>query len=440
MLNSKSVGRRRIHRTGSPDAQYLSAKRSLAGAKFAMDAWYPYYAGYTSAFVERVLEKVGATRGIRVLDPWNGAGTTTALAARIGAESTGLDLNLAPCVAAIGRLARTSDAAALERALNRLEAGVSLGDAELAPDDPLREWLSPGGASAVRGLQIQIGAVVPPSTAGSTVAVSAQARRKALFSLALISAVGSLVRPQASSNPTWVTPPPRPRQISRDQIQRAFSSRARAMIKQVREHGMRESGSVRVGVADSRKIPCANEEMDLVITSPPYCTRIDYVAQSRMSLAVLGEGPQQAHYTERRRSCMGTPLTRARDLVDPRPEWGKKVAGILQAIRTHPSRDSSSYYYKTYWQYFDDVFCSLSEVQRVLRRSGHAWLVLQTSYYKNIHIDLPELYASMSSELGFSSRVEFEHPVDRVLTSINTRAYRHLRDRSYREATVVLHR
>lgn len=46
--------------------------------------WYPYYAGFSPEFAEKVLLSANLPSGARVLDAWNGAGTTTALAHALG--------------------------------------------------------------------------------------------------------------------------------------------------------------------------------------------------------------------------------------------------------------------------------------------------------------------------------------------------------------------
>jgi DNA modification methylase len=44
--------------------------------KLKQKAAYQYYAGFSSDFVCDILEKY-ASPGTRILDPWNGSGTTT---------------------------------------------------------------------------------------------------------------------------------------------------------------------------------------------------------------------------------------------------------------------------------------------------------------------------------------------------------------------------
>ena len=68
--------------------------------------WYRYYAGYTEEFVASLIGHLGIRRNSWVLDPWNGAGTTTAVAHRLGYKSIGLDVN--PALVLIGK-ARSLD-------------------------------------------------------------------------------------------------------------------------------------------------------------------------------------------------------------------------------------------------------------------------------------------------------------------------------------------
>ena len=58
------------------------------------DDWYGYYAGYPDAFVRGVLAVLPDEIGT-VLDPWNGAGTTTAVATRHGISSVGYGISIA---------------------------------------------------------------------------------------------------------------------------------------------------------------------------------------------------------------------------------------------------------------------------------------------------------------------------------------------------------
>ncbi len=54
-------------------------------------------------------------------------------------------------------------------------------------------------------------------------------------------------------------------------------------------------------------------------------------------------------------------------------------------------------------QYFRDAELIVSEILRALKRGGVAILVVQDSWYKNIHIPLSTIYSEMAVRLGASS-------------------------------------
>ena len=66
-----------------------------------VDSWYRYYAGYSAGFVEQAL-KESAEAAQLVLDPWNGTGTTTVVAASMNVRAVGFDVNPALVVVSAG--------------------------------------------------------------------------------------------------------------------------------------------------------------------------------------------------------------------------------------------------------------------------------------------------------------------------------------------------
>ena len=104
---------------------------------------------------------------------------------------------------------------------------------------------------------------------------------------------------------------------------------------------------------------------------------------------------------------------------EPRREWGRTCLELLDAIQHHRSKASRSYYLKTHLQYFDDLYRSLGEISRCLRDSGHCVLVVQDSFYKEIHNDLPTIVVEMSRDFGWSLHVRRDFPVARSMAGVN---------------------
>src|SRR5690349_13474364 len=75
--------------------------------------YFPYYAGYPERFAQQLLESAGLRHGSSVFDPWNGSGTTTYVASRLGLAAQGVDVNPAMVVVARARLLPCSEADSL---------------------------------------------------------------------------------------------------------------------------------------------------------------------------------------------------------------------------------------------------------------------------------------------------------------------------------------
>jgi hypothetical protein len=177
-----------------------------------------------------------------------------------------------------------------------------------------------------------------------------------------------------------------------------------------------ELPAVDINLADSRSLPNATCSVDAVISSPPYCTRIDYAVMTRAELAVLGYDHQMLR--ELRDQMIGT-STIASAASKASGRWGIACNQFLQAVKIHTSHASSSYYYKSHVQYFAALYQSLSEASRILRTGSPCVLVVQDSYYKDIHNDLPQYLTDMGEAIGLPLVKRFDYPVRHTLAGLH---------------------
>jgi tRNA G10 N-methylase Trm11 len=407
-----------------------------------VDAWFPYYAGYSPTFVREALTGLGVQPGWTVLDPWNGAGTTTAVADGLGCDAVGLDINPVAALVAAARLERSANTSHAGGLADQLLNVADRNSVELVHDDPLLEWLSARVTRRYRSIE---GAVL--ALLGTKEGIRVNLHEKtpppfaAFFILCLVRAAKRFARMKGNSNPTWITPERRG-DTRPETFDRAFLSMVAACAADA-ERAARDRSSTRstvsaVSLADARSLSLEDASVDAVVTSPPYCTRIDYFRATAFELAALGIGDDGERYRLLRSSAMGTNLMRsARPDLDAQP---RGVQMLLSCIQKHPSKASGSYYYKHYAQYFDDAIRSVAEIRRVLKPGGTALLVVQSSYYKDIPVPLGDLYAALGENLGLQSRVVLRVPVRRVLATINPRAMHHEAERRYSEDVVALQR
>ena len=395
--------------------------------------WYPYYAGFSEEFVRDCLNSAHLSSGeSRVLDPWNGSGTTTAACHRIGMSAVGYDLNPAMVIVAKARLLGSEVASSLTPLAEELL--VDLHAVEVTDNEPLSQWFEPRSAALVRGLERRIqlvlagaeddGAVMPRQTS----AVSSLA---AFYYLALFRSVRHLVRPFLSSNPTWLRVPKNLNDrlsLSSRTLHRAFTTEVTTMLTglaQRSEQGVEEK-PVTIAEGDARRLPLPDDSIDLIVSSPPYLTRIDYAVATRPELAILGYGAGQGMARLRQELAGGVRIRNATPSASK--NWGRVCTRLLAAVEGHPSKASSGYYLKQFLQYFSDMFDSLGEIQRVLASGGRSVLVVQDSLYKDLHVNLPTVVLQMGEAKGLKCFRTHRYPVRRSFRHINTRAKKHRTD------------
>src|SRR5690625_2644720 len=154
-----------------------------------------------------------------------------------------------------------------------------------------------------------------------------------------------------------------------------------------------ESGEVELGITSSHNLPLLDQTIDCIITSPPYCTRIDYPVMTRLELAFLYITDEE--FTRLRRQMIGSPLMNTGE-VEQDLRWGETCLLTLNQIKNHSSKASESYYYRTYVQYFSGIYKSFQELDRVLKLGGKAAFVVHNSFYKDIYVNLAEIFIEIA--------------------------------------------
>jgi 23S rRNA G2445 N2-methylase RlmL len=189
-----------------------------------------------------------------------------------------------------------------------------------------------------------------------------------------------------------------------------------------------------IELANSTKLPDPAGSVDVVLCSPPYGTRIDYAMATRPELAVLGFHTEAID--QLRRQMLGTSTVEA-TINEARSEWGAPCTRYLAAVRSHPSKASASYYWKNQLQYFDGLYRSLQELRRVLRTAGHCFIVVQDSYYKELHLDLANIVKGMTRPFEWQLLNRFNYTSRRHMGRVHVGARKYQRPSTATES--VLH-
>lgn len=415
----------------------LSTKPSVR--RTGIESWFPYYAGYSARFVEEVVHSLDVPFRCRILDPWNGSGTTTAVADRMGYDAIGFDINPVAVTVASARLVRPQDALHSEGLVQEI-LSIANRELDVPTSDPLTPWLSRRIRNRYRSIEFAIldllgsrkGRRVDPTK-------DAMPPLASFLLLCLVRAAKTFTKSADKSNPTW-SQPERAGDAHPSKLDAAFVRMVRTCAEDTEREILQSSTRVTASysrLADSKYLPLETGSVHSVITSPPYCTRLDYAKATEFELAALGIATDGEFYRLLRESAMGTNLIRANGDIVATNRLPAMVSDLLKNIGSHPSKASSGYYLKHFSQYFEDAQRSINEIARVLVPNGSAVLVVQSSYYKEIPIPLGDLYVSMAKRAGLKAKIVHRIPVKKVISSLNTRATKYLQDREYSEDVVA---
>ncbi|WP_238006152.1 DNA methyltransferase [Dactylosporangium sp. AC04546] len=380
----------RIRKVSSP-------KRKPADRSVLADL-FPYYAGFSYKFACELLQDTCSGESDLVLDPWNGSGTTTLAAQAIGLKSVGVDLN--PIANLVAQFRAQTGPAAVHQPPVRHRRKIN-------SNDPLLDWLHPTTTGRIRDWT----ETLRERKDGSAI----------LAFLALFRVVRTITKRFEGSNPTWVRRARNDEEIVKlaaRQLDELIVIEQQTLLDRLRGEAPTRAPAL-IATGSSTKLPLGDASIDVILTSPPYLTRIDYAVSYARELAVLGINI--ASDRTLRSALMGTTLIRKADPYRERP-YGTNAASLVASVSQHHSKASSGYYLKQTIQYLDDLIASLKEISRVTRAGGALTMVVQDSYYKDIHVNLAEICAEEAERMDWQLTDWTQFEVGRSWTTVNTAA------------------
>jgi SAM-dependent methyltransferase len=425
-------------------AEIFNPKQETDVREDKEDRLFPYYAGYSKRFAAKLLRSLELKPTTVVFDPWNGSGTTTRAASELKHQAVGCDLNPVMVLIAKADLIASSEAPAITPLASEIGARALARQAEPSADDPLCKWLVPNSAWALRSIERQINRTLVNGETHVPIAelhdFSSVAPLAAVMYLALFRATRRLLSGFLGSNPTWIKAPSDKANRLRpagDLISALFNAEAAYLASRIAARSPVEENEIvaKLYRANSSKVPLDNKSVDLVLTSPPYCTRIDYAMATSIELAVLGVGSE--NFDKLRRSLLGNATVGPDKIHEPNPMWGETCLQFLEALRGHPSRASAGYYYKNHLQYFSGLSDSIREIARVMRPDAVCVATVQDSHYKELHNDLPLIFGEMCASHGMAPSRRVDFASGRSMANINSKSLQYRTPRRTTESVLA---
>ncbi len=161
-------------------------------------------------------------------------------------------------------------------------------------------------------------------------------------------------------------------------------------------------GNVEMKLGDARHLgSIENNEVDIVLTSPPYLNAIDYMRGHRLSLVWLG------HRLSELRSIRSNSVGAERGPDQQyQPHLFNSIQERMGSINKLPRRHSSMVA-----RYAEDIYHIMSEVARVLKPKGKAILVVGNSCLRGVFIRNSNGIVRAASMVG----LKLAHEVEREL-------------------------
>ena len=367
-----------------PDYQIIPKAKSSRSRGKGPENWLPYYAGFSADFVSIILNLLSLDSTSLVFDPFAGSGTTNLACKCAGIPSIGLELNPVAYVVSNAKLTWDLDESEIMRQIEGLDpsklgnsSAIQKAAFEKVPLNDSMEYLLNAGQRLI-------------ALDGNT---------RFFLLAAAIETLRILSDHDKRSNPTW--PMLRPRSVTPRTTHQVLTQIAEDRLSQFDKYENNSECPSSVEYADASNYDPAFKA-DAIITSPPYLNRLDYIMNFSLEnsyLVALGF-PIATTMDELRRRMIGT--VKVGDKTTPKSEWGRKCSQLLNAVKHHPSRAAESYYFKTLLQYFDRLYECIGMFHRALGTDGVCFMVVRSSYFKNLEIPLASIVREMATEVGFA--------------------------------------
>lgn len=398
---------------------------------------FKYYAGYSSEFVEDVINRLNIKENEIILDPWNGSGTTTSVASKKGFFAVGLDINPVMSIISKSRLLNKHEVNLLELK-SVISSTKRYKKKEVSDKDMLLLWFDKDSVKIIRNLDRSIQSNVLNMKNAPKILfneINSIDSKGSFYYVVFFEVIKSFLLKFKASNPTWIKKAKtidEKIKITEENLILKFQEIFNIFYSNMNDDNNMES-TISLKINSSQKMDVENNYIDYIITSPPYCTRIDYAIATRIELSIIGYTEEM--FENLRKEMIGTTKILKNTLKSD--SIGEYARVFLKKVYYHPSKASKSYYYKQFLQYFEGIFNSFEELNRVLKDNGKATFVVQDSYYKDIHLDLSLVFNEIANNFSWDLLIHEKYKPKNNMAKINAKSSNYEKNQDLLEHVLV---
>jgi DNA modification methylase len=424
---------------GKKKLDELPSAKIKKSDRIGRHGWIKFYAAYAEHFTDEVLECLGVKEGQVVFDPFVGSGTTAISAQKKNASFVGWDLDPFACLLSRAKVAISADPRKVLAYLKDSgREGIAKFDSK-APeifDDDCLGYAGRVYARIHRRVKGGRANILNNLCADS----NGEFDSEVVAIVALCIAASSSAKLIKGSNPTWYRKGVPGELELVGALKKEVELVSLRMLYDLDRVEVKSRASLRVYNCDAQtgSDSLADGEVDYIVTSPPYLTRIDYVVNHLPNLILLS-GLMDVNLELLRSRMIGT--SKVLNKAVPIADWGDTCLNVLGEVYEHKSYASKRYYYWTYVQYFSSLYAAVSNMCRKLKVGGCGVIVVQGSQYKDVKIPLSLILVEMFNGLGLQAHVAKRDAVKVNMKNLHE-AYRsvHWKDRESSEDVVYFHK
>ncbi len=163
--------------------------------------------------------------------------------------------------------------------------------------------------------------------------------------------------------------------------------------------------SARLG--DARRLPLADETIDLVFTSPPYATALDYTRAHFLAVAWMEPalGVNLNDYRALGPGYIGSERGQL-DRIPLDPLRSELAQSVVERLGRRSLRHA-----RLIQHYFGDMERALSEMTRVLRDGRHAILVVCPSHIRKVTVPTHQVLVELGNAAGLTLKRQYTRKI-----------------------------
>lgn len=385
--------------------------RASSSNGYPFHDWYNFVLGYTPTFPEYMLSRENITKADKVLDPFNGSGTTQLVCKLKGIPSYGIDANDFMVFAASQKLNWTINPKQVS--LIKAKISVIFNKKRQAIDwdnpDKIKEFAESNRPKALDSRYISDKPFIKISLLREVISelkLSDEYHNLFMFAVSAILVPVSNVK----YGPGFGVG-----KIKEDaDVLKAFENKVDLIIKDLSGVSSSQKDTPAITIlGDSRRLSEYIElnSIKLMITSPPYPGDHEYTKHSKLELIFNGYATDLASFrTIKKRMIRGSTTNIYREDNDRATiEDITEIKAVTDEIDERLVHDGATsgfekLYTKLIWEYFGGMAYTLSECLKVLRPGGKIALLVSDSHaFKMVHIKTAELLKKVGEKVGFTN-------------------------------------